>query len=326
MLIPLRNEAENIEALFIEIRKLDYPALDILLIDDQSEDRTFGLLEEKARLDSRMKVLKSLGSGKKTALQLGVEQARTELILCSDADCGFSEHWLKKMLAPFADPRVQLVCGPVISAEQSTFFQRFQQIEWASILLMTQYFFAVKKPLMCSGANLAYRKSAFQKVNGYDQNFHYLSGDDEFLLKKILRKFGAESCVYLPFAESLVLTKPQAKVSEMINQRVRWAGKWRVHRDRMHAWSAVLPVLAQVIWGGSVMLMGLGQLGVLMFLAVWLGKISAEGIALGRVLRALGFHRSGFDFVLTSLAHTLYVLTVAVGALRGNFLWKGRSN
>lgn len=326
LLIPLRNEIENLGILVSEIKKINYAALRILLVDDQSEDGTFSFLQENLRHDPRVSVLQSGGGGKKVALELGVSNAETELIVCTDADCRFTENWVEKMVEPFVEPSVQMTCAPVISSDRHTFFQRFQQIEWASILLVTQYFFSIRQPRMCSGANLAYRKSAFVAVGGYRQNLRHLSGDDEFLLKGISAHFGRESCVYLPSSESLVVTRPQASLSQLISQRVRWAGKWKLHGDLAHAFWAAASVLIQGIWVASSVLLGFGFDGVLVFLIVWLGKIGTERLALGKVLHVFGFSHSIADYVLTSLAHPFYVIRVAVGALRGKFVWKGRSN
>ena len=326
LVIPVRNERENLETLFSEIRKLDYAKLQILLVDDQSDDDTFCLLTETLKRDDRVKVLKSPGTGKKRALEFGVTNTEAELIICSDADCRFPKDWVSKMLGPFSDPTIQLVCGPVITEQQQTFFQRFQQIEWASVLLLTQYFFSRNQPLMCSGANLVYRKSAFVAVKGYDQNREQLSGDDEFLLKKIIARFGEKSCVYLPYPENLVITLPQRDFSHLINQRVRWAGKWSAHRDWTHAISAVISFLIQWVWLWSVLLFKCEEAGILAFMVVWLGKISAEKSAFGGMLSGFGFRHSISDFVKSGLIHPFYVLTVAVGAFRGKFEWKGRSN
>ena len=326
LLIPLRNEIENLESLIAELAKITYVELEIILIDDQSDDGTFLFLEERTKAYPRIRLLKSTGAGKKAAIQCGVEAANTELILCTDADCSFPEFWVGEMVAPFIDPKTQLVAGPIISSGNTSFFERFQQIEWASILLVTQFFFSQKKPLMCSAANFAYRKSAFQEVKGYDQNLQFWSGDDEFLLKKISAKFGEGSCVYLPYAGNLVYTKAQPTFFDLISQRVRWAGKWKQHKDLGHAFAAVASFSIQVIWLMSVVLIGFGSLGLLVFLAVWLGKMLAEKLALGGVLKALGLRLSLIDFLKTTALHPFYLLTVAVGAARGKFVWKGRAN
>ncbi len=325
-LIPFRNELENLETLSAELLKLDYFNLKIILIDDHSEDESLVFLLEKFQSDRRVKIIQSPGIGKKKAIGFGVNASDTELILCSDADCSFPKGWVQEMVQPFSDPKIQLVAGPVISKGQTDIFQRFQQIEWSSILLLTQYFFTHKQPIMCSAANLAFRKSAFEAVKGYDRNWQHPSGDDEFLLKKISQHFGGERCVYLPFSENLVLTKPHATFSDLLNQRIRWAGKWKVHRDNVNALSAVFSFLIQLVWLGSVVLLGFGMWGPLVFLLIWLGKILAEKRVLGKILLGFGMKLSFFDFLWTGIIHPFYVIIVALGSIRGKFTWKGRGN
>lgn len=326
LLIPFRNELGNLPKLTEELQKIEFPGLRIILIDDQSEDESFVFLKEKLQGDQRIKILKSSGIGKKRAIEFGVKAVETELILCSDADCTFPKNWVSQMIFPFSEPNIQLVAGPVISHGSATFFHRFQQIEWSSILLLTHCFFNKKQPIMCSGANLAYRKSAFEAVNGYDQNWHYVSGDDEFLLKKISKYYGGESCVYVPFLENVVYTKSQDSISSLFSQRIRWAGKWKVHKDPSHALTAVFSFLVQLVWLGSIVLLGYGVSGLLAFPAVWFGKIGAEKIVLSRVLKSLGINHSLYDFLKTGIIHPIYVIFVAWGSVWGKFIWKGRSN
>lgn len=326
LVIPFRNELENLPNLAAELQKVDFPNLEILLIDDQSEDGSFDFLEEMLKSDLRIKILKSPGIGKKKAIAFGIEAAKNKIILCSDADCQFPKDWVAQLVRPFSDPAIQLVAGPVISKGGAGFFRRFQQIDWASILLMTWYFFTQKKPLMCSGANLAYRKAAFEAVDGFQNNLHHLSGDDEFLLKKISGHFGKQSCIYLPYPGALVYTNPQKSIPALLNQRIRWAGKWKVHRDPVHAISAAISFLIQIVWLGSLVLLSWGIWGILVFIAVWLGKITTEKLVLGKVLRAFGIHLSFVDFLKTGMVHPIYVLMVAFGTIRGKFIWKGRSN
>lgn len=326
VIIPFRNELENLENLSEELRKLDYPKLKILLIDDQSEDGSFSFLQKRFQASDSVIILQSPGVGKKKALEFGVHSSASNLILCTDVDCTFPNDWLTQMVRPFADPKIQFVAGPVMSDGNTTFFQRFQQLEWSSILLVTQYFFSQKQPLMCSGANIAYRKSAFEVVKGYDQNSHHLSGDDEFLLKKISQHFGKGSCHYLPFAQNLVFTKAHNSFSELLNQRVRWAGKWKVHQDFSNAFSAVFSFFIQLIWLGSLILLNFEDWGIVTFYIVWMGKVLVEKFALGNVSKTLGMRFSFFDYMFTTILHPFYVIFVGLGSIRGKFTWKGRTN
>ncbi|MEP2349852.1 MAG: glycosyltransferase, partial [Algoriphagus sp.] len=163
LIIPFRNEVLNIPTLSESLSRLRYPNLQVLLIDDHSEDLSFQYLEKWFEGNDTVEVLSSSLPGKKAAVEFGVKRASGEIILCSDADCIFPELWVQGMVLPFQNPEIQLVAGPVMVEERRGFLPAFQSLDWASILLMSAYSFAGKKPLMCSAANLAYRKTAFQK-------------------------------------------------------------------------------------------------------------------------------------------------------------------
>lgn len=324
ILIACRNESENIHRLAEELKRIQYPDLEIILVDDWSEDGTYELIEDTRISDQRIVPLKSPGEGKKVALEFGISQADGEIILCTDADCTFPENWVEGMIFPFENKETQLVAGPVMVSKNERFLGAFQQADWASILLLSNFFFFKKKPLMCSAANLAYRKSAFLEVGGYEGNRDFSSGDDEFLLKKVVKTFGAESSVYSPFAENLVYTKPEPSWKALINQRVRWAGKWKAHGSFSHAVSAIFSFLVQLVWLGSFGLLALGSIGISIFGLVWLLKILAEKRCLGKIFRSIGIKYRTTDFVFTSFIHPIYVIAVGFGAILGNFAWKDR--
>lgn len=326
LLVPFRNEAENISNLCINLMNLRYPNLEILMIDDHSEDDSFQLLEKCFQGKINIKILQSPERGKKSALEHGVSLASGEIILCTDADCQFPEFWIESMVISFNNPNVQLVAGAVLVDKNGEFLELFQSLDWASILLLTNYSFTKKEPLMCSGANMAYRKEAFEKVNGYEGNREFASGDDEFLLKKIRKMYGAEAFHYLASSGSLVRTLPEPTWQALINQRVRWASKWKAHFSISHALSASGAFLTQLVWIGSFYLISLGAKGILAFGLVWLVKIAAERLSLGRVLKSLDRKLGNVTFLQTSFVHPFYVLRVGMGALSGKFTWKGRWN
>ena len=327
VVIPFRNESRLVSHLIPELHKIRHRVHEILLVDDQSEDDSFEKFNLAAEEVPNLKVLKSTGLGKKAALSKGILEAVGDIILTSDADCKFPETWASEMIRQFENPSVQLVAGPVITEDSKrSLFNGFQQIEWASILLLTQFFFEKGNPLMCSGANLAFRKSAFDQVHGYSGNEKFLSGDDEFLLKKIHQHFGPDSSRYLPIRNALVKTEPQQTWGALLNQRVRWAGKWKLHRSFSHGLVAVFSFVAQLIWIGSVFFLLVGEISILAFLGIWLVKIVAEGIAFRKVLKSLKLSFSWPDLLATSVIHPFYVLAVGIGTIQGKFNWKGRSN
>ncbi|MFC3415673.1 glycosyltransferase [Algoriphagus hitonicola] len=327
LIIPFRNESENAEELLRQLAKMEANVGEILLVNDHSEDDSRIIFERGAGDSNHIKILDSPGIGKKAAVEFAVKQAKGSIILVSDADCTFSETWVKKLLAQFSDPTVQLVAGPVLSQmERDGFLDRFQQIEWASILLLTHYFFHIQKPLMCSAANLAYRKATFIAVGGFSGNANIASGDDEFLLKKIMKKYGPASCRYLRNQETLVWTRPQEDFFALLNQRMRWAGKWKKHSSFSHLMTSVVFAAFQMVWISSFCLPFFGGFFTLIFLGIWGVKIGMESRVLGKVLRSFGISIPIEYYIKTGFFHPLYVLLTVSGIFFGKFVWKGRSD
>ena len=325
LLIPIRNESQNLDKLLSRLEKIDGEFEEIIFIDDQSEDGSFEKLQDLIAKRKPYKLIQSAGSGKKAALQSGVQAAKTDLILTSDADCRWKSSWPQQMKAPFSDSSVQLVAGPVLTEKSDGFLAGFQLLDWASILLLTGFSFAQKKPLMCSGANLAFRKSAFLKVGGYAGNEHWLSGDDEFLLKKIHQFFGKASTHYQFKPEALVRTQSEPTWKALFNQRIRWAGKWRAHPSFSHFGASLAVMAMQFFWIASFFLLLEGAWGWIVFSLTWLLKCFGEYYSLERILEHYGEKSKKIHLFGTSLFHPLYSLRIGFGAIFGNYSWKGRS-
>jgi len=67
------------------------------------------------------------------------------------------------------------------------------------------------------------KKSIFE-VNGYADNMHVISGDDEFLMHKIFKKY-PNQVQFLHQKEAIVLTGANGTLSQLTEQRKRWVSK-----------------------------------------------------------------------------------------------------
>ena len=96
-----RNEARGIEAALTSVLQLDYPALEVIVVDDRSTDGTGAILDRLARLHPRLAVkhisaLPEGWLGKNHALHLGAEAASGELLLFTDADVVFEPTTIRR--------------------------------------------------------------------------------------------------------------------------------------------------------------------------------------------------------------------------------------
>ena len=327
--MPFRNEKENIPQIFKSILTLRYSSFEVIFIDDHSQDEGVHLLESLIQKSSDSQIAISIipnkGIGKKAAIETGVRIAEGEIIFTTDADCVLPKNWIDNKLQCFEDTKVQMVAGPVMTIDKKGFFYKFQQIEWASILLVTKGGFQLESPLMCSAANMAYRKSAFDDVGGYKGNDHVLTGDDEFLLKKIIKRYGSEAAIYQNSHQDLVFTQPQDTWEKLLVQRGRWASKWRMHGNMSHLLSAMAPVFLQLVFLSSWILLFQGKLSLSGFLLLWTFKMVSERFALGKVLSDLHIYPHFTYYLLTSFLHPFFVLLTVIFTFFGPGKWKGRA-
>jgi cellulose synthase/poly-beta-1,6-N-acetylglucosamine synthase-like glycosyltransferase len=328
ILVPFRNEERNLTVLLPNLLESLPSATKIIFIDDQSKDGGGPFIRKfiQANGIQNWSVKPSRGQGKKAALNTGVETSHSEIVLTIDADVSLAKDWLKTMLAPFNKSNIQLVAGPVMTHSANGFFYKFQQIEWASLLLVSNYFFKTGNPLMCSGANLAFRTSAFEEVAGYTGNFHIPSGDDEFLLKKMNKRFGPDALVYLNSPSALVQTEPVASPGGWICQRSRWASKWNAHGEKSHWFTAVLLVIFCLIVLSGIPLAFFSWKLTCILMIVWSLKFLAEKVVLGKVLKLYGLQFSYKNWFLAGWIYPLMVLATLPYAILGKYTWKGRKN
>lgn len=105
ILIPVRNEALNLPALFEQLSALTYPHLEIILLNDQSEDETASILAEFSRKDPRFRhldgaTLPSGWLGKNWACHQLAAEASGAYFLFMDADiCYLHEDIISYTLA-----------------------------------------------------------------------------------------------------------------------------------------------------------------------------------------------------------------------------------
>src|SRR5690606_21151314 len=107
-------------------------------------------------------------------------------------DCVVPENWLLTFDNYIQKHEVAMLAGAASYECKNSFLHHFQQLDLLSLQGATIGSFGIKKAFMCNGANFAYKKSLFEKINGFEENNTIASGDDVFLLQKAVNLFPAE--------------------------------------------------------------------------------------------------------------------------------------
>lgn len=111
VVVPAFNEANVLENCVRSLARSNYPAFEIILVDDGSTDSTFARMQELAAEYPGVTALTKANGGKGSALNVGIKAAQGEVLLLSDADGVFGEDAIASMIEAFADPSIGAVCG-----------------------------------------------------------------------------------------------------------------------------------------------------------------------------------------------------------------------
>lgn len=103
LIFAARDEEEKLPAALATLSRLDYPNLEIIPVDDRSQDATRQILDEFARTNSRARIvhveaLPSGWLGKPHALQKAYEASTGEWLLFTDADVRFATDALRRAM------------------------------------------------------------------------------------------------------------------------------------------------------------------------------------------------------------------------------------
>ncbi len=326
VIVPVRNEEGDIGFLLDDLFSQDYPRnkVEIIVVNDHSEDKTGIIVEGKIKELSffNCKIIEATGHGKKSAIATGVQQAIGELIVTIDADCRTGVSWLHSINACF-DNTTKMLFGPVKIEQRGSLFSKMQSIEFASLIGSGAATMAFGIPTMCNGANLAFRKEVFHEVRGYEGNTQIASGDDEFLMRKIAKKY-PKGIRFNNSQASIVTTKPQQTLSHFISQRIRWAGKWKHHGDFKSKFLAVYIFTFHGMVLSAPILFLTQYMSGYVLLSLLILKSTLEFIFLRSVTSWLNIRCHWPSFILLQVLYSLYVVLTGFSSLFVQTDWKGR--
>jgi hypothetical protein len=132
------------------------------------------------------------------------------LILCTDGDCSADPNWVLGIVSFYEKYQPEMICGAVQVAPVDNAFTRFQALDLIGMMGITAVGVESATIRLCNGANLAYRKSAFLAVGGYEGLQDIPSGDDVLLLEKMQAKFPGK-VRFLKIRKGMVATSPLRK-------------------------------------------------------------------------------------------------------------------
>jgi len=239
VLIAARNEELRIRTCIESLLQSEYSRekFEILIIDDRSTDRTLEIAREYERLHSNVRaipVTKMLAgmSGKASTICQGIDHARGELMLVTDADCIVQPGWMAAMARHF-ESSVGLVGGftllsPISSVKHllnAGFKDRqaakVQTLDWMYLLTVGVGAAGLGKPVSILGNNFGFRRKAYDQVGGY-RAMGFSIIEDFALMQKLLKETDWQ--VKFPLDhQTCIFSFPPSTWKQFLDQRRRWA-------------------------------------------------------------------------------------------------------
>ncbi|MBA7507792.1 Undecaprenyl-phosphate 4-deoxy-4-formamido-L-arabinose transferase [subsurface metagenome] len=185
VVVPTYNRKELLKRCLRSLFKQSYPtkSYEIIVVDDGSSDGTHKFLKEKEKEIQNLRAFRQKNKGCAAARNLGVKNARGEVILFTDDDCVVPRNWINQHLKHYGEKNVAGVGGTLWPKEMN-WIEEFKIAEYLDEFTQLM---EVTDPKMGKGlatCNCSYRKKVFERIGPFDENF--LTGSDPEFSKRVL--------------------------------------------------------------------------------------------------------------------------------------------
>ena len=223
IIVPAYNEEVNAVSSIENLLKCDYPAFEIIFIDDGSTDNTYQKVKEAFLHNALVRVISKENGGKATALQFGIEESTADYVVCIDADTKLATDAVSKLMRNFLNPlnknshKIGAVAGSVIVGNEVNILTKWQSIEYITSQNFDRKGFAyVNAITVIPGAIGAFKKSALIEAGGFTEDTLAEDCDITIRIMKAGYIVANESKAY-------AFTEVPENLRQFLKQRVRWS-------------------------------------------------------------------------------------------------------
>jgi len=217
VIVPAYNE-ENVIVPTIEgILASHYENLEVILVNDGSQDDTLGVAQRRFKNNRRVRIIDIPNGGKANALNTAIGHATGEVVVALDADTQFEPDAISRLVRWFSDAEVGAVAGNAKVGNRVNMVTRWQALEYISAQNLERRALAALNTLtVVPGAIGAWRRSALEDLGGFAGDT--LAEDQDLTIA--MQKAGYR----IVFDSSAVAwTEAPATFGGLQRQRFRWS-------------------------------------------------------------------------------------------------------
>ncbi len=320
----VRDEEENITDFLRSLAAQDYPEWEVIIVDDDSRDRTRELAENFCREYPDFQVIPAgeneYGWGpKKNALHTGILASRGEIIAAVDADCRPGAQWLEGIAAEFSE-KVGAVVGYSPLKFKGGWTGRLKALEALAVGVAAAGFIGLNRPFLATGRNLAYRKQLYLELGGFGEKGSAPAGDDDLLIQSI----GAKAKVKYAFNRQSYVPSYPSRGGYIARKRRHFAVTKRYPPDfialGVMVFLLILGIAVSVIRGiaaESNLLLGTGLMAFGLKAVIDFVVLKVGTAGLGEKFRL-------YDLLTAEAIQIPHTLVLQPISLIGRIRWRGR--
>ncbi|MEO0900362.1 MAG: glycosyltransferase [Bacteroidota bacterium] len=310
VIIAARNEAKNLRTFLPSICEQQYERFEVVLVLDRCEDNSLEVAEFLQKTYSNLRYIQieelpDNWSGKKFALQRGIQSSKFDHLVFTDADCRAVSGWLDELGSTFAFGS-EIILGLGMYRKGKGWLNRFIRFETWYAGLQYIGWAGWNLPYMAVGRNLAYKKSVYQEHAGFEAFKESLSGDDDLFVNQYgrLHRLGV-----VTNTRSRTYSEAKRSFKEWVSQKSRhlsashaysWGSRMRLGLFHFsHQWHYLIAI--------GCMLMGIGGW---LPLSLLLGRIVISWLLLFRHICQFGHKDLAYTYLALDLFFFLYNLFI----------------
>ncbi len=325
VIIAARNEEKYLPELLKILQKQNYPKenFEVIVVDDRSKDSTFQVTKDFQKTFPNLTLIQIEKEsdnlfGKKNAINSAIKRAKFEILAFTDADCLPTKNWLKSINLFFTE-EIDFLAGfsPLIT--QSKLLSKLKNLERASIFAITAGSFGWNWAITCTGRNMIYRKSIFEKIHGFKGIGHLKSGDDDLLLQKMSKHIRKMNFMFSQ--DSIVKSYDKNHPTEHIDLETRRASKWKYYPISIKFLTLFFFVY-YLIYTFSLVMLIFNNISILQFVQLSIIKIVPEFLLLLAFSAKIKQIKILQIFPLAEIFYIPYFIYFALKGTLGTYKWK----
>ncbi len=311
IVICAKNEAENLLKNLKVILIQHYPKYEVILVNDQSTDNTLDVIAEYCQRNDNIRVfnikpdVNKPFQGKKFALQIGVQQAKYDTIVVTDADCKpMTIQWLENLVSGYLN-ETKIVLGYAPFFKENTFLNKF--IRFENVMTAMQYlsFAKLGMPYMGVGRNLSFKKNMFD-AKVYEKNKDIPSGDDDLFVNAVANSSNTEVSLS---KDSFMYSEAKKTWKEWMQQKLRHTRSGRFYKFHHRIALALYPLSNLIFYVTAVILVTQIHL-LLPVLLIFFGILFTKKWFINRVNGKLQQSDLNSLTLLFDITYTLYLYLI----------------